>query len=42
MIGDYYRYIAEYQSGQEKDVAAKKAEDSYNKALSIASSEDCL
>ena len=42
MIGDYYRYIAEYQSGQEKEVAANKAEQAYNKALTIASSEDCL
>jgi hypothetical protein len=29
MKGDYYRYIAEYASGDQKDIAATQAENSY-------------
>jgi hypothetical protein len=32
MKGDYYRYIAEYASGDQKDIAATQAENSYEQA----------
>lgn len=32
MKGDYYRYIAEYASGEQKDMAAVQAENSYQQA----------
>ena len=40
MKGDYYRYIAEYASGETKNLAAKQALDSYEDADNKA--KDCL
>lgn len=40
MQGDYYRYIAEYSLDNEKNNAAKKAQDSYDQAQQLAIS--CL
>ena len=36
MKGDYYRYIAEYASGQQKSMAADQALNSYEQAHTIA------
>lgn len=40
MEGDYYRYIAEYQSNDEKSKAAQKAQQSYETATNQA--KNCL
>jgi len=40
MLGDYFRYIAEYSLQGEKDSAAKKAQDHYEQARQLANS--CL
>ena len=40
MKGDYYRYIAEYASGDQKNQAANNAQDSYEEAHKL--SQDCL
>lgn len=37
MRGDYYRYIAEYATGEKHNQAAEKANDAYSKANEIAS-----
>ena len=41
MQGDYYRYIAEYQGGEEKNKAAQKAQTSYENAQQVATN-GCL
>jgi len=40
MKGDYYRYIAEYASGEQKNAAARDAEKSYDAAHTLA--QECL
>ena len=42
MKGDYWRYIAEYASGAEKDGAAKEAEKAYDIAHKEATTDDNL
>jgi 14-3-3 protein epsilon len=42
MKGDYYRYIAEYASGDQKDIAATQAENSYDQAYQKAQNGDGL
>merc|ERR1719203_1887562 len=39
MKADYYRYIAEYKSGGEKDAAAEKARQAYAEAEKVATSD---
>ena len=33
MVGDYYRYLAEFLEGAEKEDIARKASDSYQRAM---------
>lgn len=40
MKGDYYRYIAEYASGEQKTLAAQQALNSYEAAHTLA--QECL
>ena len=40
MKGDYYRYIAEYASGEQKNLAAQEALKSYEAADTLA--KECL
>lgn len=40
MKGDYYRYIAEYASGNQKNDAAQQAQQSYEEAHALA--QECL
>ena len=40
MKGDYYRYIAEYASGNQKNDAAQQAQQSYEEAHALAT--ECL
>jgi 14-3-3 protein epsilon len=40
MKGDYYRYIAEYASGDQKNVAAMQADSSYKEAHELAVVKD--
>ena len=39
MKGDYYRYIAEYASGADKNEAAKDAEKAYDHAHELANDQ---
>jgi 14-3-3 protein epsilon len=39
MMGDYYRYIAEYKVDADKSTASEKAHDAYKQAMDIAKSE---
>merc|ERR1712087_1102787 len=39
MKADYYRYIAEYKSGGEKDAAAEKARQAYAEAEKVATAD---
>jgi 14-3-3 protein epsilon len=39
MMGDYYRYIAEYKVDQDKATASEKAHEAYKQAMEIAKSE---
>ena len=38
-LGDYYRYIAEYQNEEGKKAASDKAYDAYKEAMEIARSD---
>ena len=40
MLGDYYRYIAEYSSGENRNKAATQAQNNYEEAKKLAA--DCL
>lgn len=39
MKGDYYRYISEFNHGQNRDNIINKANEAYNQAMSVATSE---
>ena len=42
MQGDYERYIAEYATGKQKEIAAQKALDSYTEAVKHAQQDENL
>jgi len=40
MKGDYYRYLAEVSSTEDREAASKKADEAYSEATSIANGSD--